>query len=155
MADDGTTLGPPFTLATSRRGGGAADRDLIGTGLAFPIRVDAKGGLARSGGPDRVREAIWIILSTALGERVMRPTFGAGAADHVFDPNSEVARARLADTITQALVRWEPRIELVAVRVDPSDVQDSQVLASIEYRIRATNELFNMVYPLYTEEGLG
>lgn len=128
--------------------------DFIGRGWRFPIRVDAKGRLSWSEGPERIQDAIWIILKTALGERVMRPKFGAGIDAYVFQPNSPATRKALATVIRTALVEWEPRIELDAVRVDPVDSEPSQVLITIEYRIRTTNELFNVVFPLYLEEGV-
>jgi phage baseplate assembly protein W len=83
----------------------------------------------------------------------MRPQFGAGVGDFVFDTNTPVTRTRLADAIRQALVRWEPRIDLAGVRVDEVPDQRTQVMATIEYRLRDTNELFNLVYPLYLAEG--
>jgi phage baseplate assembly protein W len=128
--------------------------DVIGKGWSFPIKVSAKGGLSWSEGPSRIQEAIWIVISTALGERLMRPDFGAGVQDFVFQPNSAIERATLASAIQEALVKSEPRIELQAVRVEESPDQESQVLVGVDYRIRATNELFNMVYPLYLQEGL-
>jgi len=128
--------------------------DIIGQGWGFPVKVNAKGGLDWSSGPDRVRDAIWIILSTSRGERVMRPEFGAGLSDYVFAPNDETFQGRLANAVREALVRWEPRIDIVSVQVTPAPDQDSQVLVALEYRIRDTNELFNLVYPLYLQEGL-
>lgn len=127
---------------------------LIGRGWRFPIRVNRRGGLDWSEGPDRVRDAIWLIVNTSVGERIMRPTFGAGVQDYVFQPNTPATRAALASAIRQALVRWEARIELDAVRVDPVSSEASQVMVSIEYRLRATNELFNLVYPFYLNEGV-
>ena len=131
------------------------DDPLIGTGFQFPIKVNAKGGLDWSSGPGRIRDAIWIILSTAPGERVMRPTFGAGAEGFVFEPNSVASQVRMAETIKDALTQWEPRIELVDVAVAEGSLGASSVLVSIKYRIRSTNELFNMVYPYYVQEGRG
>jgi Bacteriophage baseplate protein W len=131
-----------------------SDLDLIGKGWKFPIKVNAKGGLSYSDGPDRIRDAIWIVLSTSWGERLMRPDFGAGAYDYVFQPNSDVVRTQLAAAVREALLKWEPRIELLGVSVREGP-QPSQVLASIDYRIRSTNELFNLVYPLYVQEGAG
>ena len=143
--------------------------EFIGRGWRFPIRVNQRGGLDWSEGPDRVRDAIWLVLNTGVGERVMRPTFGAGVQDYVFKPNSAATRVALAQAIREALVRWEPRIEIEGVRVDAAvggetvtrtDVADqvasesSQVLVFIEYRLRATNELFNLVYPFYLQEGV-
>jgi phage baseplate assembly protein W len=127
--------------------------DIIGQGWKFPIRVNAKGGLNWSNGADRIRQAIWLIISTSLGERVMRPTFGAGASDYVFQPNSPAKRAALANAIRNGLAKWEPRIDVDSVLVTDSPDQASLVLATVNYRIRSTNELFNMVYPLYLEEG--
>jgi uncharacterized protein len=129
--------------------------DLVGTGWSFPVKVNARGGLSWTTGVRRIEDSIWIIVSTSLGERIMRPNFGAGAHDFVFQPNSALMRTNLAAAIRDALVHWEPRIELVSVRVDPSPDLESQVLASIEYRVRTTNELFNLVYPLYLQEGAG
>src|ERR1700758_505800 len=120
--------------------------DIIGQGWSFPIKVNAKGGLDWSTGAARIQAAIWIILSTTPGERLMLPTFGAGIKDYVFESNSEMIRAQLESSITSALTQWEPRIQLVSVQANPSPDQDSLILVTIQYQIRDTNELYNMVY---------
>ncbi len=140
---------------SDRTGDRAGERtDFIGKGWAFPIRVNARGGLSWSAGPPRLQEAIWLILKTGLGERLMRPQFGAPVTDFMFAPNSAVERAELAAAIRQALARFEPRIDLENVAVDAVPGAPSQVLVQVEYKIRSTNELFNVVYPLYLEEGV-
>jgi phage baseplate assembly protein W len=126
----------------------------IGRGWRFPIKVNARGGLDWSEGPDRLRDAIWIVLKTSLGERIMLPSFGGGVEDFVFQANSAATRTALVQAIRTALVRWEPRIELTGVRVDPVAGEPSQVIAAVEYRIRATNELFNIVLPFHLTEGV-
>lgn len=128
--------------------------DIIGVGWKFPIRVNAKGGISYSSGPDRIQDAIWIILATSLGERVMREDFGAGANDYVFQSNSDVVRAQLSAAVSAALTKWEPRIKLVSVTVQQG-TEPSQVLIVIEYTISSTNERSNLVYPLYLQEGAG
>jgi uncharacterized protein len=133
----------------------SAQDSIIGSGLKFPVMVNSKGGLDSSSGPARVQDAIWLILSTFPDERLMRPNFGAGVQDFVFQPNSAVMRGRLANDIQHALTVWEPRIEVVQVSVTESPDQASTVLVSVDYRIRSTNELFNQVYPLYLQEGAG
>jgi Bacteriophage baseplate protein W len=127
--------------------------DFAGKGWDFPIRVNAKGGLGWSSGPDRIQNAIWIILKTSLGERVMRPQFGARVNEFVFQPNSSVVRTDLVAAIRRALLQWEPRIDLEAVRAQPVENEPSQVLISIKYRLRTTNQSFNIVYPFYLGEG--
>lgn len=126
---------------------------IIGQGWSFPVKVNAKGGLDWSGGPARIQAAIWIILSTSLGERLMMPDFGAGIKDYVFESNSEIIRAKLETGIAQALGQWEPRIQVISVQATPSPTQNSLVLVNISYQIRDTNELYNMVYPFFLQEG--
>jgi phage baseplate assembly protein W len=147
--------------------------DFIGRGFRFPIKVNARGRLEWSDGPDRIRDAIWIIIKTALGERLMRPKFGAGVDDFVFQANSAVNRSVLQGAIKSALLEWEPRIDLDDVLVnsaselesssaDATERQvlgdarelDNQVLVTIQYRLRTTNELFNVVFPFFLEEGV-
>jgi len=65
----------------------------IGKGLKFPIKVNPRGGLSSSEGPERIQDAIWLIVKTGLGERLMRPQFGSGVDSFVFQPNSAVTRA--------------------------------------------------------------
>lgn len=127
--------------------------DIIGQGWSFPIKINAKGGLDWSNGQDRIQAAIWIILSTTPGERLMLPGFGADIKDYVFESNSELVCAQLQSGIQRALTQWEPRIQVVSVQATPSTEQDSLILVSIDYQIRDTNELFNMVYPFFLTEG--
>lgn len=126
----------------------------IGRGWRFPIKVNARGAIDWSDGPDRLRDAIWIVVKTAMGERIMRPEFGSGVDGFVFQPNSAATRAALSQAVRQALVTWEPRIDLDSVRVDEVPGEASQVMVAIDYRIRSTNELFNLVLPFYLEEGV-
>ncbi len=128
--------------------------DIIGVGWKFPIRVNAKGGISYSKGPDRIQDAIWIILATSLGERVMREDFGAGSNDYVFQSNSDLVRAQLGAAVSAALTKWEPRIKLVNISVQTGS-EPSQVLIVVDYQISSTNERANLVYPLYLQEGAG
>ena len=130
-----------------------ASSDIIGKGWKFPIKVNSAGSLDYYEGPERIQDAIWIVLGTLQGERLMRPTFGAGAHEYVFQPNSPVVRRQMAAAISEALTIWEPRIELVGVRVEEGN-EPSLVLANIDYKLKDNNEIFNLVYPLYVEEGV-
>lgn len=128
--------------------------DFIGKGWRFPIMANARGGISFSEGPERVQDAIWLIIKTSLGERLMRPRFGAGVNDFVFQPNSPVTQTELVASIKSALLESEPRIDIEQVRAETVAGEPSQVLVLVRYRLRATNELFNAVYPLYLEEGV-
>ena len=123
--------------------------ELLGSGLSFPLSVDRRGGIALATGEQDVDQAIEIILSTAPGERPMRPEFGCGVHDFVFDTIDAATVGRLETEVRSALDRWEPRIEVEDVDFDLTRVGDGQLLIAIGYRLRATNHRRNLVYPFY------
>lgn len=130
-------------------------REHLGTGLRFPVRVGPSGGLSFARGEGDVEEAIWIVLGTAPGERVMRPEFGCGIHDYVFAPNSPATRGSIAHEVRVALTRFEPRIDVEAVRVEAPPEEPETLLIRVDYRVRATNAARNLVYPFYIREGAG
>jgi phage baseplate assembly protein W len=127
---------------------------ILGRGVAFPLGVDERGRIAMVGGANDVEQAIRLILDTAPGERPMRPEFGCGVHDLVFDGIDAETTRRIEDAVRVALERWEPRIAVEAVAFDTTD--PAVLPISIAYRIKETNDARNLVYPLYvipTEEG--
>ena len=135
--------------------GSGVPTDFIGSGWAFPLRINERGGLDLAYGEDDVRESILMILSTPIGERRMRPQFGCGVHDLVFATNSPATHGLIAYHVAEALALWEPRIELrddsVRVQVDPED--PACILVEINYTLRATNQRRNLVYPFYLIPG--
>lgn len=123
----------------------------LGTGWGFPVQREADNQIALAAGDANIQQSIWIILSTARGERVMRPDFGCGIHDLVFAVRSPATSGQIADLVRQALVRWEPRIDLEEVQVLPDPDNPSLLLIEIDYRVRTTNSRFNLVYPFYLE----
>jgi phage baseplate assembly protein W len=128
-------------------------KEFLGTGWKFPLRVDSSGKIVFSRHEEDIREAIWIILSTARGERVMRPDFGCGIHDMVFAPINVGTLNQIETTVREALTNFEPRIELVDVSVSDSEADTGKLLISINYRVRSTNHEFNLVFPFYLKEG--
>jgi uncharacterized protein len=127
--------------------------DIIGRGADFPLRPNAAGGLRLVGGDEKIRQSIWLILSTAPGEREMRPEFGCGINDVLFDANTARLRGIVEEKVREALARWEPRIDVVEVRAETPPEGRNHLLIRIDYRVRATNSLYNLVYPFFINEG--
>jgi hypothetical protein len=123
--------------------------NLVGAGIAFPLRVDARGGLALSRSNDDVDEAIRLIVGTAHGERPMRPEFGCGIHDYVFESIDSYTLGRIDYEIRVALDRWEPRIDVVDVDFDISEAELGKLVIEITYSLRATSHVRNLVYPFY------
>ena len=137
------------------RAGAALDGtiDIIGVGWAFPVRPDVRGGVATVRGTDTIERAIRLILQTVKGERVMRPEFGSDLHLLVFAENSPTTAGLAEYYVRTALARWEPRIEVLDVRVDWSELGLGKMLLEISYRVKATNDVRNLVFPFYAIPG--
>jgi phage baseplate assembly protein W len=129
------------------------ETDFIGQGWAFPVAPDPAGRLRYRGGDQLIRQSILLILRTAPGERQMRPEFGCGIHDLVFAANTAALRGLVQQQIRAALVRWEPRIDVLDVRVETPTDQRNYLQIHVDYRVRANNALFNLVFPFFLTEG--
>jgi phage baseplate assembly protein W len=127
-------------------------RDFLGQGWAFPIATGPDGEIALALGPEDVREAVRLILETEPGERVMRPDFGGGLRSLVFAPLSTGTLSLIRHRVEQALIRWEPRIDLDEVRVAADATRPGLVQVEIDCHVRATNTFYNLVYPFFLHE---
>ena len=127
-------------------------KPFLGVGWSLPIGTDEDGELRLAEYEESVRQSIWLILGTSKGERVMRPDFGCGLYDLVFEINSASTAGRISREVTDALLFLEPRIDVVNVDVRPDG---EALLISIDYQVRATNNMFNLVYPFYLERTSG
>lgn len=123
--------------------------DFLGKGWKFPVRVDTDGRIAMSEYEEDIKEAIYIVLSTAKGERIMRPEFGCGIHEMVFAPLDTATLTLMEKSVKEALIRWEQRIDLLDIAAEIDDSENGKVLISITYRVRKTNNRFNLVYPYY------
>ena len=128
-------------------------KEFLGIGWKFPVNFDSKGKISMSEYETDIKEAIKIILGTAKGERVMRPDFGCGIHDFVFSPINKATISLVENTVREGLTFWEPRIELTKVEAIPKS-SEGKLLISIDYRVRVTNNRFNLVYPFYLKEGV-
>ena len=120
--------------------------EFLGVGLAFPVQVNAKGGVRLQRYEDDIKEACMIILGTALGERAMRPDFGCAVYDLLFDPADASLAGKIEFYVENALKRWEPRIEIKSVE---ARLLREKVLVDVSYVIRRTNTEDNFVFPFF------
>ncbi|MGS4947726.1 GPW/gp25 family protein [Meridianimarinicoccus sp. RP-17] len=127
--------------------------EFLGQGWRFPIQVNGRGGLDWSSGQEAIAEAIWIILATPRRSRIMAPEFGCGIHDFVFAPNNAATRATIESEVQTALIRWEPRVDVLRVAAIGQTDAPNTLLIEVEYRIRANNAARNIVYPFYINEG--
>lgn len=138
MIPEKTTRPPPF----------------LGRGLGFPPVLDPRwGSLVMVEGETDVQQAIEIIIKTARGERVMRPDFGCGIHQLNFEAITTSLVAEIRKLVTEALVRFEPRIDVLKVGVDTRQSPNGLLQIELHYRVRTTNQPGNLVFPFYFREG--
>ncbi len=121
----------------------------LGTGLTFPMQVNIRGEIALVSGERDIEQAIWIILGTRPGERVMRPLFGCRVYELVFEPINATTASLIQDYVREALEFWEPRIKILDIKVAPDYNTDGAVMVEIEFQILETHNVRSIVYPFY------
>ena len=129
---------------------GRTAEDFIGAGIRFPLEVDHTGRLAWATGADALDRSLRVIIATARGERAMRPEFGCAIWDLLFSPVNANTLGLMAQATREAIAQWEPRVTLEDVQVTPDAADPALVLIEVSYRVKATNDRRNLVYPFYT-----
>jgi uncharacterized protein len=126
----------------------ATKSDFLGQGWASPVATQG-GRVTFAAGADDIAQSVLIILQTAPGERVMLPEFGCRINELVFAAGNATAASLAQLYVTQALNRWEPRIQTLQVNVTISPQARNCLLISVDYLIRERNQPQNLVYPFY------
>ena len=125
----------------------------LGTGWSFPPEFEAGGAEVRmASGEEDIKQSLQILLSTSLSERVMNPGFGCDLNRYLFEEASQRFVNDVIGSVSDALLRHEPRIEVNEVNVEDSDIQNGLILITVDYTVRTTNNRFNLVYPFYLNE---
>lgn len=107
-------------------------------GIAFPPRIGPDGRVMWSSGAQNVRESIQIILKTRFQERIMRPSFGGGLQQFMYEPNTLSTRTQMEERTRRALARWEPRAAVEDVHAEAAPDEPSTVVLTITYTVRDT-----------------
>ena len=119
----------------------------IGRGFSWPMSVDHTGSIALTNGAQDLDHSIHVVLLTAPGERLMRPQFGCRIWDLLFEPVNANLLGLISQAVRDALAQWEPRIAVEDVRPVQDATDSSLVRIEITYRVKATNDRRNLVYP--------
>ena len=112
------------------------------------LRVSPRGGVEMVSGEAAVRQSILILLTTRPGERIMRPRYGCDLDRLVFSPNDATTAGLAIHYVRQALLRWEPRIDILRLDAGPSETDPGRLDIVLEYRVRALSRTDRLVYTL-------
>lgn len=125
------------------------DASFVGRGFFWPMQVDHTGSIRLTDGAADIDAAMQVVLATAPGERVMRAQFGCRIWDLLFEPVTANVLGLMAQAVRDALAQWEPRVEVERVDPVPDPRDPALVTITIEYRVKATNDRRNLVFPFY------
>ncbi len=102
------------------------------------LSLSPLGGIAMVEEAESVRQAIFLLLSTRPGERVMRPTYGCELYSLIFSPNDDTTAGLAIHFVRRALERWEPRIQILRLDAEQNPENPELLDIFLEYRLRAT-----------------
>ena len=132
------------------------DASFLGRGWSFPPEFGPNGAeVAMVAGEEDIAQSLSILFGTALGERVMRETYGCDLSRYMFEEVDQSLLTSITGAVSDAILYHEPRIRLDGVDVSESDQTEGLILIAVRYAVRASNTRFNMVYPFYLTEAAG
>ncbi len=133
-------------------------KSFLGTGWSFPPEFNnISNNVEMVSGTEDIDQSLNILLSTALGERVMQPQYGCDLTDYVFETLNSSVIGYLKDRVKNAILFYEPRIRVEHIEISPADSMDlieGRFTISLEYSVPGTNSRFNYVYDYYLNEAL-
>lgn len=129
----------------------AAEDRFIGTGWSFPPAFEAAGGrgaVRMETGVEDIRQALRIIATTTLGERLMRPDFGCALDERLFHPMNASMLSYVEALLRRAILHHEPRIDADRIEVT-ADQPAGRLDIQVGFTVRGANSRFNAVFPYY------
>lgn len=130
------------------------ENSFLGSGWSFPPTFSRLTyGVEMVSDEKDIRESLWILFSTQLGERLMVPEYGCQLWRMVFKNLTTTLTTQLANIVRQAILYWEARINVDQITVLPDATVAGLVLITVDYTIRKTNARNNLVFPFYIQEG--
>ncbi|MCR5388990.1 MAG: GPW/gp25 family protein [Lachnospiraceae bacterium] len=129
------------------------DQNFLGRGAAFPFVVNAATGrIETSEGKQSVKESLFLILKTTVGERLLRSEYGTNLNNYAFMDINPTNMQMLRREIVNQIARCEPRIDDIELTADNS--REGMLLFNIEYTVREDNVPENLVFPFYLDKAL-
>jgi uncharacterized protein len=112
------------------------------------LQFNSRGGVAMVQEDASIRQAIFLLLSTVPGERVMLPEYGCNIHRLIFSPNDDTTAGLAIYYVRRALERWEPRIDILLLDAQRNGENLEQLDVILEYRVKATQHVESLTFGL-------
>lgn len=132
------------------------NKEYLGTGWSFPPAFDRESeSVIMVSAEKDIEQSLEILLSTSLGERVMRADYGCNLKDYQFESMDSSLIGFLKDLVERSILYYEPRIKLERVDITEADsfeLIEGLLKITVHYEIEGTNTRYNYVYDFYLRE---
>ncbi len=130
----------------------ATDNSFLGRGWTFPVTFKKGANTVELSENEKdIKESLVILLSTSLGERVMRPDYGANMEDLLFEAINVTTATIIIERLKRAILFHEPRVKVNDIDMVP-DAKNGLIQVTVDYNIISTNTRTNLVFPFYLNE---
>ena len=102
------------------------------------LQISRLGSIDMVSEHESIRQAIFLLLSTRPGERVMRPTYGCDLFRLVFSPMDETSIGLAIHYVRQAIQLWEPRVSILGLDASRSQSDEGVLVLELHYRAKMT-----------------
>jgi len=119
----------------------------IGRGIIFPFRLDSNGRIVITEDENLIVASIKSILSWPKYTKYFDMLFGSRIFDLTGEPNDRVLKSLVYEYTKEAISIYEPRVELLDCSLEYPTA--STINLKLVYRIKASNIVSSINYPLY------
>lgn len=125
----------------------------LGTGWTFPPTFNRTCDAVDMSSEDaNIRQCLWVLFGTNIGERLMLASYGTNLRLRVFDALTAAVENEISTAVRKAILNWEPRIDVISIDIVEQAPLAGRLSISIDYLVRKTNSRSNLVYPFYLTE---
>ena len=130
------------------------EKSFLGRGWSFPPTFSKEmADIEMVSKEEDIRQSLQIFFNTKIGERIMRSNYGCVVHEYLFEKAESNILDKLAFELQQSLRLYEPRIMVIDVIANKSDVINGLIEFDIIYEVNSTNVRDNIVFPFYINEG--
>ena len=105
-------------------------KDISMTFQANPLNED----LIALKNANAIARSVRNIVMTLPGEMFFNPTFGSRISESLFENIDDISASEIVDEITESIVNYEPRVDLISVEAFPN-FENNQFDVAIIYEI--------------------
>ncbi|QNF34714.1 GPW/gp25 family protein [Adhaeribacter swui] len=128
-------------------------QNFTGNGWKFPVEFDSNSGsVVLLSGEEDIRNSLEVLFSTRVGERLMHARYGSSLSSFLFMPMHKSNLTYLEAVVRDEILFNEPRIVITDIELRLAPDESNRLDIAIAYKITATNNRYNYVYPFYLKE---